>query len=117
MRITETKEVIHKQIEDVTVGRICDCCGKRIEVVRKLPFGDEYNFFHISTHHSDWGNDSIDSWESYDACSPECAVKMAEAYLSKSFRGINTHEIQIEHARSLNDGTDRDYKHKIYGMD
>lgn len=113
MRVVETKEITKVVKEEVTAKRICDNCGKEIAISRKTGYGDEYNYFCITTHHHDWGNDSIDSYESYDACCPKCALEMAEKYLTNAYSGNNTKEIEIEHVRSLNSGTDRDYKHDI----
>ena len=116
MRITEKQEVIRKSIEEVPIGIICDYCKKPIYPVRSYVNRKEYNFFRISTSHNDWGNDSIDSCESFDACSPECATKMAEAYLTKSYQSINTREITINHVRSIEDCSDYDTDHDIYGI-
>lgn len=113
MRVTETKETTKVVREEVTIKRICDNCGKEIAISYRTGYGDEYNYFCITTHHSDWGNDSIDSYETYDACCPTCAVQMAEKYLNKAYPGRNTKEIDIEHVRDLDEGTNRDYKHDI----
>ena len=109
MRKTEEKEVVKKSLEKVTTGRICDFCGKEI-----LPVdGARYNYFCITTSHCDWGNDSVDSFEHFDACSVECALGLAEKYLKSTNGFRNTGEIDIEHANWLEDGTDRDYKTEI----
>lgn len=109
MRRTEEKEVIRKEIEEVTTGRFCDFCNKEILPVN----GKRYDYFYITTSHSDWGNDSVDSYEHFDACSVECALGLTEKYL-KSINGfMNTGEIDIEHANLLEDGADRDYKTEI----
>lgn len=113
MRVVETKEITKVVKEEVTAKRICDNCGKEIAVSHKTCYGNEYNYFCITTRHHDWGNDSIDSYETYDACCPTCALEMAEKYLTNAYSGYNTKEIEIEHVRSLNSGTDRDYKHDI----
>jgi len=95
---------------------VCDCCEESIKPIRNIAFNcDEYNYFVITTSHHDWGNDSCDSVESFDVCSPECAEEMAGKYLRKAFGGHNTMQIEIEHVRSLRDGTDRDYMKKIEG--
>lgn len=103
MKITENKEVVRKQLEQVIVGRKCDICGKHIE---KMPMYG-YNYFLIHTWHMDWGNDSIDSHEYIDACSPKCALEYAENYISDAYsRPCNTHSIEINHVRTLEDGSD-----------
>ena len=113
MRVVETKEITKVVKEKVTVKRICDNCGKEIAISRRTDLGDEYNYFHITTHHRDCGGDSIEIYETYDACCPTCALKMAEKYLTKAYPGYNANEIEIEHARSLDGGTDRTYKRDI----
>ena len=117
MRISEKKEVTETRIKEVPVGMICDCCGQPILPVEKRGDINVYNFFYVCTSHNDWGNDSVDSKESFDACSPECATKMAGAYLKKIYPKWNTCQIEISHARSIDEGTDRNYKKSIKGME
>ena len=103
MKITEKKEVTHVTVDEVIVGRKCDICGKQIERIKY--YG--YNYFLIHTWHNDWGNDSIESHEYMDACCPECVMKFAESYLSDAYKKpVNTHAIEIEHIRTLEDGAD-----------
>lgn len=111
MRIVEEKEVVKRSVEKVTIGRICDCCREEIKPDRQLL----YNYFRVVTSHHDWGNDSIDSIESYDACCAECAWTMAKVYLEEAEKDRNTMEIEIEHVCRLNDGTDREYPKFIEG--
>ena len=101
MKITERKEVTHVEIKDVIIGRKCDICGGNITESKS----GGYNYFLIHTWHNDWGNDSIDSHEYMDACSPECVMKFTEEYVRDSFiRKSNTKSIEIEHVMSLADG-------------
>lgn len=116
MRITERKEVVRTEVKKVTIGRVCDCCGQKLKPVYDYR-PDDFNYFYICTHHYDWGNDSVESYESFDACSPECALKLVEAYLREAYKThINTKEIEIKHVRDLDNGTDRDYDLTIEGM-
>ena len=109
MRKTEEKEVIKKELDKVTTGRICDFCGKAI-----LPVdGEKYDYFYITTSHCDWGNDSIDSFNYFDACSVKCALGLAEKYLKSTNGFRNTGEIDIRHANWLEDGSNLDYKTEI----
>lgn len=102
MKISERKEVTHVTVDEVIVGRKCDVCGKDIEKSRD---GMNYNYFVIHTHHCDWGNDSVDSHEYYDACCPECVMKFTKDYVEDSFvRMYNSKVIEIEHVRTLADG-------------
>jgi len=113
MRVVETKEITKVVKEEVTVKRICDNCGKEIAISHRTGYGNQYNYFCITTHHYDWGNDSIESYESYDACCPTCALELAEKYLTKAYSGNNTKEIEIKHVCGLGEGTDRTYKQNI----
>ena len=109
MRKTEEKEVVKKSIEKVTVGRICDFCNKEI-----LPVdGKRCDYFYITTSHRDWGNDSVDSYEHYDACSAGCALGLADKYLNSVIGFRNTGNIEIEHVNNLDDGATRDYQAEI----
>ena len=99
MKITEEKEVTHVTVDKVIVGRKCDICGKLIEPIHD---GRNYNYFTIFTCHNDWGYESIESNEYFDACSPECVMKFTEDYIKKSFASVfNTKQISIEHVRSI----------------
>lgn len=67
---------IHKNIEktietEILVAVKCDICGK--EITGK--------FWQLTTHHHDWGNDSIDSYEYKDLCSRECINKALDDYI------------------------------------
>lgn len=89
----DIKECIVK--EKKTLYITCDICGAKV---------DPRNYFHFYTHHSDWGNDSIDSLEEFDACSSGCMIQFASKYLEDSYKHkFNTREIEIEHMRRLHD--------------
>ena len=104
MRITETKEVTHVEVEDVLIGRKCDICGKDILPLKGI-YSEQYNYFKITTHHSDWDMDSVYSWEYFDACCPECVMKFTEKYIKDAFdKHTNSKEIEIEHVRCLENG-------------
>lgn len=111
MRITERKEQTITQVTDVLIARKCDICGKIIEKVKHECWGgtgDLYNYFLITTHHNDWGNDSIESYEHYDACCPDCVIKFTEKYVREAQERpgiINSKAIEIEHVNSLSAGT------------
>lgn len=57
---TITKETI--------VGHTCDTCRKEERDYQVY----KDNWFNFSEGHGGWGNDNIDSVNSYDVCSPEC---------------------------------------------
>ncbi len=77
---------------EAVVAYKCDHCGKeerqlteeelraydgpgrwqeRREAYRSRP---SERWHTMSSHHSDWGNDSVDSWEHQDLCSAACYV-------------------------------------------
>lgn len=80
----------HKHLEKIirteTVAAVkCDICGK--EITGK--------FWHLTTHHNDWGNDSIDSYEYYDLCSRECIDKALDNYIINC-KASNTQCFELE---------------------
>ena len=50
--------------QKLVTGITCDNCGKKIEN------GEDY--WAVTFSHSDWGRDSIDSFEYKDYCTKEC---------------------------------------------
>ena len=97
MKIARREKIIKEVIGERIYARECDFCKNRV---------DPNNYFVVETWHSDWGNDSVDSRESYDACSPGCVLKFAEEYLRKAFeKPVNSKEIRVEHVRSLRSGS------------
>lgn len=83
--------------KEVVVKKTCDVCLKEIPPTSNVFPRKNIPYFNITTHHSDWGNDSIDSYENYHACCPECAMKFVSEYLERCFDGNNTEAIEIEH--------------------
>lgn len=108
MRIMERREVVKREVQEVLISRRCDVCGEPIEP-DKRKMGRGYNFFKITTHHSDWGNDSVDSYAAIDACCPECVMKFTSGYIQDAYDDLgNTKEIEIEHVNVLEDGANLD---------
>ena len=92
MKKAQQKEVT--KIEEEVFEIICDVCG-RIHKGMDLP-----NKWHnISMHHNEWGNDSVDSYEVFDVCSPECyAIQFKDCvieYKHKYSAEIDGFEIQF----------------------
>jgi len=81
-----TKEVKEKISELIT----CDECGAVIK---------DWKHYEVTTHHSDWGNDSIDSYENLDLCSKECLIKNMKEYFESS---NGSEEYNIENNRMKN---------------
>lgn len=68
----EVKE--HIVVDKVLVSRqmFCDVCEK--EITKGV------GYYEVTTHHNDWGNDSIDSYDYSDVCSVECLKKKFDEY-------------------------------------
>lgn len=93
----EAKKIV--VMRDYIVGKKCDVCGKEI-LPTAIPHKYEepfYDYYEITTHHNDWGNDSIDSYEHFDACSPDCAFKLWEEYIHDSAGTWRLKCIEVEH--------------------
>lgn len=97
MEMTEKVLVESKKI----IGIKCDCCGKVIYPAQKkkesILFDIEAEYYSITTGHCDWGNDSCDSVETKQVCSVECAQKIVDEYFKRSWGGVNSQYIEIEH--------------------
>ena len=98
MKVEEKKQVT--EIKTVTVARKCDVCGKVHE--GKYAPNEWHEFDH---HHNEWGNDSIDSYEYHEVCSPKCyfvrlkhCIDDLEGYTSAEVDGFD-----IRFARRLVD--------------
>lgn len=95
IEVTEVKETKTEEICR------CDICKKII--YKKDLINNKANqlyipYWHISTSHSDWGRDSIDSIEYFDVCSDDClATKMYEYISESSSNRPNSMEMNIEH--------------------
>jgi hypothetical protein len=53
--------------QQVTYKTSCDACAKEVP-------GEPDVWHHFERHHGDWGNDSVESWDYFDACCWECYV-------------------------------------------
>jgi hypothetical protein len=82
MKVYAEKEVT--EMKKIWSNTLCDICG---EVV-KIGYG-----YDVTTGHHDWGNDSVDSVETFDICSDGCLQKKFEEYLAKvsdsKYIGVN----------------------------
>src|SRR6056297_970601 len=99
MDIKQQKQVV--KLENVTVGHECDNCGK---VINESRFPDEWH--HFSSGHNEWGNDSCESVESYDVCSPECYIEKLTKVVETEMDDISNGEVddmKIQFARRMVD--------------
>jgi hypothetical protein len=84
---TKTRTVTDKFCTKETL--ICDICKKEIPI--------KHGYWHLVTQHHDWGNDSIDSLESFDVCSKECMDEKYNEYMVDSGKTeYNTMEFKAE---------------------
>lgn len=89
MKITKTETVTKPRKISYVVGVSCDRCGDIIQN------GEVY--YNVTTHHNDWGNDSIDSYEDFDLCS-DCYLPFTEKYFKEA---TGTEEINISRERNI----------------
>ena len=78
MEIWKNREVVVRNTK-VRTHIKCDTCGKIIADSTKGCRA----YYRVVMQHNDWGNDSVDSIESYDACSKECLKPYFEQYLKE----------------------------------
>lgn len=92
----EKVETTREEVQKI----VCDECNKLLDN-KKLPWKRQktkVSYFHVTTCHSDWGNDSIDSYKYVDLCS-DCLAKAFNEYLKDTKECPGTREFQIEERR------------------
>lgn len=89
MEIRETKIITEPRKISYVVGIRCDRCGDNIK--------ESEVYYNVVTHHNDWGNDSIDSYEDFDLCS-DCYLPFTENYFKKA---TGTEEINISREKNI----------------
>lgn len=84
-----SKKYITKEITTMVIDCfICDQCGKEYRA--------EYET--VEARHTDWGNDSVDSYSNYDVCSPKCFKnKVANILIDKNYKNYDTYINDIHH--------------------
>lgn len=102
--ISLVKDIKERQVieEDVIIEQICTCdiCGKIIYKKKDKKISDmnsNVGYWKVTTHHEDWGRDSIDSYAYYDVCSKECLASIMFDYIERSSCLNNTEVIECEH--------------------
>lgn len=76
-----TRKVMREVEETVSSIGICDICGKEFDYKPSLGKEKKANYYQIVTGHYDWGNDSVESVESRDACCDECLSIFMQEWL------------------------------------
>lgn len=84
---TKTHTVTEKVLVKET--RYCDVCRQEIQ---------SNSYWELTTHHNDWGNDSIESYEYFDVCSEKCLREKFDEYVKNSGKNdYNTMFFEVEH--------------------
>lgn len=87
-----------KRIQEVLVSVVCDEC-KKVHECNEVP----NDWIEFSSHHDEWGNDSVDSYKYYLACSPQCYKeqfkKAVKDLSSRKFAEVQ--DMDISFARKL----------------
>lgn len=96
MKIKETKEVT--ETKEVVIAHKCDVCGKEH---KGNYFPDDWHSF--SSSHNHWGNDSVDSLEYHEVCSPKCYIKKLGECVDEfeNFSDAKIDEFDIQFARKF----------------
>lgn len=100
--IKEVREVTEVKEKVIGFVKTCDVCGKVIYDTREdVPMLGAHgqHWWELTTGHCDWGNDSIDSIEDFDLCSPDCLRHKLEEYIKDSNHEINSCYFNVEHER------------------
>ena len=81
MKTTMSEEV--RQTKDIIVGYKCDFCKSESNGEK---FPAEWHSF--ESYHNEWGNDSCESYESFDVCSVSCYIAILKSNIhgSETFR-------------------------------
>lgn len=102
---TKYKTAMVEQKTEYIITCKCDRCGKVIfkhygdefkELANRVGRDTRVSYYHVTSGHNDWGNDSVDSIVYADVC-PSCLVDEYSDYVDRSSKGINSEYINIEH--------------------
>ena len=102
-KYTETKLV--KDIVTVKSEIYCDKCNKLLYTEypriglngkRRKEVPHKIDIYEVTTGHNDWGNDSVDSIDSFHSCS-DCLPDVINDYILRSKERNNTEYIDISH--------------------
>lgn len=103
--ITKKVEFKHTVIERVEIidKVICDGCGREIAPAPCYdPYNAEHQYVEVESMHSDWGNDSCDSYTTRQFCFP-CAADYMSKFISNEMPNT-TYEVTCSTVRLYKDG-------------
>ena len=96
----EQKEITVTEVRNVTESLYCDVC-KRLIYKRDLCTpdnnGKRASYWEVTTGHNDWGNDSIESRETFCLCSPDCLQAKFTEYVQTSNNLCASDYLEVEH--------------------
>lgn len=90
---TERKTITTKREEESITEASCDYCLKQLDLVKEQYYNCEKDsividkYIELTTSHSDWGNDSVDSIECYQFCCVECCLE----WIKKNKKELESH--------------------------
>ena len=89
-----TRSEVVKKVKKIVYKYTCDFCNKE-ELCNKIP----KNWYSIGTGHHDWGNDSSDSFISYEFCSFECFMRKIDEDENKYYKSffVTIDDLNYEH--------------------
>lgn len=102
MRIEQYENVVREERVLTQYRVVCDRCDKLIysEKTREKnspQFPKKYiSYYSVTTGHNDWGNDSVESIEQMDICSPGCLRSLFDDYCGY-YEGTGSQYMNIEH--------------------
>ena len=96
------KKKVVKEVDEIAGEECtCDICNKTIYSYTfgkaKTPGAtlEEVKYWHAYTGHYDWGNDSVDSIEHFDLCSPQCCKELMGRYIEENCTESRTAYLNI----------------------
>ena len=90
--IQTEKATFLREVEEIVRSFVvCDVCGKKAPIFNRFS-GEVYQrYYSVTIWHSDWGNDSCDSYDEKQACSYQCALKLAENWFEENSDSETAH--------------------------
>lgn len=93
----ETKSYTEKRKIKTREKIICDVCGCVIYDTDQDQEQKGIKFYRTTMYHSEWGNNSIDSFEYDDICSGPCLLSKVTEYAKDAEGNYPSMELEIEY--------------------